>query len=291
MSFPPDGPLLIVSPHLDDAALSCGALIARPDPVEILTVFTGRPVPPRVTDWDRACGFSDSDEAIAARLDEERAAFADTPHRLHRLDLLQWRYLTGPRTPADGETIGGWITRWVDAAGPVATVAVPACAGRQYEGATSILRTPGGSRRARIKRRLGPPGRILSAWVKRGLRLGETPVVHDDHRAVRDAALPVLVGRLDVAVLLYEEIPYLWGQPADEEVQRVAAAVAGAAHPMSIEIERGAKARRVGAYRSQIDHLFTNGCPLDDPEGLPPVERYWRLVPGSRSRHDPPTPT
>ena len=36
----PAGPLLLVSPHLDDAALSCAALLERDEPITVLDVFT-----------------------------------------------------------------------------------------------------------------------------------------------------------------------------------------------------------------------------------------------------------
>ncbi|MGI9540089.1 MAG: hypothetical protein ACR2N6_08075, partial [Miltoncostaeaceae bacterium] len=87
-------PLLVVSPHPDDAALSCGALLDRELPVDIATVFTSAPTPPATTEWDRAAGFADSDEAVAARLAEERAAFADSPHRLHELGELDGQYIS-----------------------------------------------------------------------------------------------------------------------------------------------------------------------------------------------------
>ena len=68
---------LVVSPHLDDAVLACGAWIAAHAGVRVLTVFAGAPrtsAPP--TEWDAACGFADAAEAIAARRAEDRAALA-----------------------------------------------------------------------------------------------------------------------------------------------------------------------------------------------------------------------
>jgi hypothetical protein len=277
MTFPPAGPILIVSPHLDDAALSCGALIERAEPLDVVTIFTGRPMPLQRTEWDRVCGFGDSDAAVAGRLEEERLAFVGTGHRVHRLELLESQYLTAPRADEDRAEIIAWLTGWVDDAGPGATVALPACAGRVYHAMERMVGTPRGSRRAMIKRLAGRPGRALLAWANRRVVLRNTPFVHGDHRTVRDAGLAALGGRDDVDVLLYEEVPYLWGRPADDEVARAASSLGRTPRPVHARVDRAGKAGRVGAYRSQIGHLFTNGHPLDDPAGLPEVERYWYL--------------
>lgn len=276
----PDGPVLLVSPHLDDAALSCAALVARTEPIDVLTVFTGRPVPPRSADWDRACGFADSDEAVSARLDEERAAFADTPHRLVQLDLLEAQYLDDPRAPGDAVALGRFVTGWIGRLeGTAGTVALPACAGRVYHGLERVVGTPRGERRALIKRLAGRPGRALLSWVNRRLVLRDDPVVHGDHRFVRDAVLDALAGTA-TPVLLYEEVPYLWGQPADDEVARTAGRRGLRATPLTVTVDRAAKARRVAEYRSQVPHLFCkDGKPLDTPDGLPARERYWLLRP------------
>jgi LmbE family N-acetylglucosaminyl deacetylase len=71
------GDVLVVSPHCDDAVFACGELlIAHPRSV-VVTIFAGRP--PRdagLTAWDAAAGFTPSDDVIATRRDEDRAALA-----------------------------------------------------------------------------------------------------------------------------------------------------------------------------------------------------------------------
>ncbi len=94
----PTAPLLLVSPHLDDAMLSAFALLTG-EPVDVLTVFTGRPVPAQHTGWDAICGFDDSTISITTRLGENEAAFAGWDHRLVELDLLDVQY----RELDDGE--------------------------------------------------------------------------------------------------------------------------------------------------------------------------------------------
>lgn len=73
------GPLVVLSPHLDDAALSLGATIASlaraGQEVVVLTVLAGDPGsvdPPGV--WDRRCGFASAGEAARLRRLEDRAA-------------------------------------------------------------------------------------------------------------------------------------------------------------------------------------------------------------------------
>ena len=76
-----EGRVVVVSPHLDDAALSLGASIAfaarHGAAVEVLTVFageTGSDVP--AGGWDTRGGFGTEGEAARARREEDKAAFA-----------------------------------------------------------------------------------------------------------------------------------------------------------------------------------------------------------------------
>jgi LmbE family N-acetylglucosaminyl deacetylase len=68
---------LVASPHLDDAVLSAGQLLAgRPDMI-VVTVFAGQPRAKNVlTTYDRTCGFGSSREAVLARQAEDREALA-----------------------------------------------------------------------------------------------------------------------------------------------------------------------------------------------------------------------
>jgi LmbE family N-acetylglucosaminyl deacetylase len=68
--------LLVISPHLDDAVLSCGLLLAaHPAPV-VCTVFSAAPEENMVTDWDQSSGFADAFEAMQARKAEDARALA-----------------------------------------------------------------------------------------------------------------------------------------------------------------------------------------------------------------------
>ena len=66
--------LLVVSPHLDDAVLSCGLLLTANPSAIVCTVFTAPPRENMSTDWDRQAGFNDAFEAMSARRQEDTEA-------------------------------------------------------------------------------------------------------------------------------------------------------------------------------------------------------------------------
>lgn len=66
--------LLVISPHLDDAVLSCGLLLSANPSAVVCTVFTAPPRENMSTEWDRKSGFKDAFEAMQARQREDAAA-------------------------------------------------------------------------------------------------------------------------------------------------------------------------------------------------------------------------
>ena len=250
----PSGPLLLVSPHLDDAVLSCAAIVERAEPAEILTVCAGLPDPPRRGWWDEECGFSSSAESMPARIREDEAAFAGTLHRRRYLTLLELQYVER-RSDDDAETIAAEIDSWVRMSAE-GTVALPAGAGCRSR---PIVR--------RILRTFGRPCH---------------PPQHPDHLYVRDAAL-VALHDSQAQLVLYEEVPYLLGGRADGEASRIARAGGWEAKRLVVPIDRQAKAERVAAYASQVGPLSPAVSRLDDPTGLPAEERYWLLRRSSTS--------
>lgn len=98
-------PLLIVSPHLDDAVLGCGQLMAgRPDAV-VVTVFAGKaPDPTTVTSYDANCGFSSAGPAMRARRIEDREAVASLRAYVRQLEFVDYQYTPADR-PAHGDII------------------------------------------------------------------------------------------------------------------------------------------------------------------------------------------
>jgi hypothetical protein len=96
---------MILSPHLDDAVLSCGGLIADThrhgvDSL-VITVFNGRPTLPVSSPAKRfhaRCGLAD-DHAMAQRECEDDEALDIVGASTRRLDLLEALYRKG----SDGE--------------------------------------------------------------------------------------------------------------------------------------------------------------------------------------------
>lgn len=90
---PPQGRLLVLSPHLDDAVFGCGRLLASSPDVLVATVFAGRPPPGlELTDWDRAAGFAPGDDVIGQRREEDRLALARLGARHCWLELRDSQY-------------------------------------------------------------------------------------------------------------------------------------------------------------------------------------------------------
>jgi LmbE family N-acetylglucosaminyl deacetylase len=240
-----------VSPHLDDAALSCASLLARNDPVDVLTVFAGEPDPPRQGPWDQECGFASSAESVPVRRAEERSAFTGTPHRLAFMDLVEGQYVDWRHSTDEADAIQDELRRWIAANGG-GTVALPAGAGR---------------RRGRVR-----------AGLARRLGRDTGPEPHPDHIFVRDVALGILAEVSDVLPLLYEELPYVLGSGGAREARAAAAASGRRAVELVADVDRTAKAARIAAYATQVPHLTVDGTRLDIAANLPSHERYWQLV-------------
>jgi LmbE family N-acetylglucosaminyl deacetylase len=90
--------ILVVSPHLDDAVLSCGALLASCAGAVVVTVFAGAaPDDQPLTEWDRKAGFASSREAVAARREEDARALALLDAKPVWLDFLDAQYGWSPK--------------------------------------------------------------------------------------------------------------------------------------------------------------------------------------------------
>jgi LmbE family N-acetylglucosaminyl deacetylase len=115
------GPLVVLSPHCDDAVFGCGELLAdRPGSV-VLTVFAGRPCAGRpLTGWDAAAGFGEGDDVVGARRAEDRQALALLSARPRWLPFADAQY-GGPLAP---EAVTPALAAAVRACRPAA-VAIP----------------------------------------------------------------------------------------------------------------------------------------------------------------------
>jgi LmbE family N-acetylglucosaminyl deacetylase len=86
-------PLVVVSPHLDDAVFSCGNLLAACPGSIVITVFAGIPDPGMpAPDWDRQAGFTSAAQSMHARRDEDRRALAALDATPVWLDFFDSQY-------------------------------------------------------------------------------------------------------------------------------------------------------------------------------------------------------
>jgi LmbE family N-acetylglucosaminyl deacetylase len=72
----PGAPALVLSPHLDDAVLSCWSVLTSPGEVRVVNVFAGVPAGGAVSYFERLAGAEDSAAHVRARLAEDREALA-----------------------------------------------------------------------------------------------------------------------------------------------------------------------------------------------------------------------
>jgi LmbE family N-acetylglucosaminyl deacetylase len=85
-------PLVVISPHLDDAVLSVGQVLGGSPGAVVITVLAGVPAGDAVTDYDRSCGFSGSRQAMRQRRAEDRRALAILGAEPCHLDFLARQY-------------------------------------------------------------------------------------------------------------------------------------------------------------------------------------------------------
>jgi len=87
---------LALSPHLDDAVLSCWHRIDQAPGSKVVTLYSGTPAQTQPSDWDIATGFASPQEAMAARREENRRALSDTPSVPVDLGYLEHAYRQRP---------------------------------------------------------------------------------------------------------------------------------------------------------------------------------------------------
>ena len=116
-------PATIISPHLDDAVLSCWHVLAGSGDVRVVNVFTGTPPDPRAERyyWDRITGAEDSAVRMRERIEEDREALGLVGVEPVNLGLLDSQYREDPLPPAGvGERIRAALTPGTTVYAPVA---------------------------------------------------------------------------------------------------------------------------------------------------------------------------
>jgi len=97
MLLPPTARLIVVSPHLDDGALSCGDLLAEYPGSSVVTAFAGRPAAyPPLTSWDERAGFPPGADVVGARRQEDERALTVLDARPYWLDFPDPQYGVKP---------------------------------------------------------------------------------------------------------------------------------------------------------------------------------------------------
>jgi LmbE family N-acetylglucosaminyl deacetylase len=93
--------VLVISPHLDDAALGAAELIASYPGMTVLTVFAGAPphYPDPPTAWDSSGGFRAGDDVAALRRVEDARAMDVLGAQPRWLDFVDHQYLARDERP------------------------------------------------------------------------------------------------------------------------------------------------------------------------------------------------
>jgi LmbE family N-acetylglucosaminyl deacetylase len=85
---------VILSPHFDDAVLSCWHVLGRASEVLVVNVFAGEPPSGTLGWWDRLAGGKDSAAVVRTRVDEDRQALALAGCTAVNLPFLDSQYCT-----------------------------------------------------------------------------------------------------------------------------------------------------------------------------------------------------
>lgn len=300
-----DRPTLVVSPHLDDAWLSAASILVSRK-CEVWTVFAGTPDPAQSTDWDRRCGFADSEETMRARVAEDTSAFADTDHLVDRLPYLDGAYADPHRRRRDLADFRAQLQTWLNEH-PAAVVVLPVCAGAgmkpaPWDGIVRKLRRPGtcgggsadqprdeeaqatesGRHELGLRARFGGPvaqvvGSVMHADYQRRRRAAQRSgmAVNPDHAAVRDTALDICRDFPEVTTVFFEDLPYLWSRRGHDSAAALSRHLSTPLRILEAPIDRDVKFAHVSRYASQLLVLDPVHQRLSVPDRLPETETYW----------------
>jgi LmbE family N-acetylglucosaminyl deacetylase len=114
----PAGPVIVLSPHFDDAVLSAWSVLRGPGDVTVVNVCTGTPAAGRLGRWDRVTGGADVGEDgrafVRVRAAEDTEALALAGRAAVGLGLLDGQYRDHPLD-------SGELRRRIEAAVPAAS--------------------------------------------------------------------------------------------------------------------------------------------------------------------------
>ncbi|WP_433292113.1 PIG-L deacetylase family protein [Pseudonocardia sp. CA-142604] len=235
-----DSAWLFLSPHLDDAVLSCGALIAEfapRRPITVATMFTAAgPAPHTLAAWSfmRQCAASDAATLFEDRRAEDRDVIREIgadPVHLGETDALYRRR----SVPESVERLGARVPELVHR---YPTFRFDIAKGRVSRGDRTLIR----QLRARVAELIS---QTASELVFCPVGVGR----HVDHlitRAVGDVA--------GERTIYYSDFPYNQVAQADQ-----AFLTRRDLMPWTWDDGIGAKERLIRGYRTQADALFPAG--------------------------------
>ena len=97
---------VILSPHFDDAVLSCWHVLARAGEVLVVNVFAAEPAAGALGWWDRHAGAADSARAVRTRIEEDRQPLALAGRTAVKLPFLDGQYRHGDQAATAGRRDG-----------------------------------------------------------------------------------------------------------------------------------------------------------------------------------------
>jgi LmbE family N-acetylglucosaminyl deacetylase len=117
--------LLVISPHLDDAVLSCGALLLAHPGAVVATLFASSPVAytDPLNEHDTDCGFAPGDDTMAVRRDEDVRALAAVGAASRWLPLCQNSHVERADPIAEPVGAADALIATIDDVGPTCVVA------------------------------------------------------------------------------------------------------------------------------------------------------------------------
>ncbi len=232
--------VVVLSPHLDDAAISCGAFLSTHPGVTVVTVFCG--VPPTIIDppnwWSQLSGFGPGDDVVAARRAEDRRALARLRATPVHLDGFPERDLQPDQPVATADEVAGALMVVLAGLDP-----------------TLVL-------------------------VPMGLANPEHVCVHDAALLVRQRLGADQEGGSGPGWIAYQDIAYhqIPGQLAWRVAKLFKAALWPTPVAMPTTADLAAKRAAVAEYTSQVKALEADWI-LWGRLDAPTPEQFWRLAP------------
>jgi LmbE family N-acetylglucosaminyl deacetylase len=258
---------LFLSPHYDDAVLSCGGLIHRlaaaGERVTVRTVMGGKPSPGRVPETpivrDLHARWAASDDLVEVRMQEDQAAVTSLGGRADHLNY------------------------WTDCVYRLSRAGEPL-----YPSEESLFGEihPDDVAHRLLPTMVLPPREVIRA-IYVPLAVGQ----HVDHQIVRNWGVELKKQYTWLALNFYEEYPYSEDQNA---VEQAAAFFATLEQPLTLELETvlldeadaAAKVEAIGYYQSQITTFWTDRAAMESAVRASlnhkgsgtPAENVWHVV-------------